>query len=1006
MTSNYLLVLLFIGSLCVSSNASPLEKTSINSASENASLYSAKPVSLHKIAEYPASHEGVAKEILVRDTHVILLSNQVITLLERTPSGLALRDTMRINAEGLGMGGGGIFPADMTGEYIASDSGKTLLVDSMIEKRTDKATKIIKVSPDWTLQQLSTVSYTTCGNYVTSENSSVYGCGGNNIIRIIKMTDNGTKILGTINESSKWLNHRLFINENKLTAIYRHYDSNKISLFKFENGTTMETDSLQLPDDSSILFYDTDTDKIYFTIGKYKQRADKILNIDSSNGKFTNIESISEPVFKFESDIYSVYPCTIQGDIVSLKVQISSSVTPLVFPRYFIRDGSNFKPISESPPFNSSIKENNYQHSGLFRIHQNSSSQIELWQNNYFQLKQYNLSENRFETIQERTIVERGLINFPGIQSSDHKYLAQETAGTNFVTISKFNNTTNQLELVLSIPRPTESYIQLRHFQAVGDNKYILTTNEFYLTIYQDNNDIFKSTPPQHLKEYSVNSLSTFIDGYLAYYTSQNGKNKLYAYKFIDNNLTAVDEKETSSLGLDSIYSLMILNNKHYTLLPQQGKAAIVKIVDGKISAEMFSMPVWKENYSPKYFQGKNRVFYSEGTLIADETNNLKIIPGNTPGIITLYKNRINFGAYGSSVFSSINNEWQKFLAQGELGGYYPSYGLIDDNMLVVASKLDLSYDNTEPLKRPVPNTINLYRINSAPYLEKTIAPLNLNQGVETDIPLTTYVSDDEQTDLKFTGLTNSDFSLTNNKVLKYKGLSKESGSLQVTVDDGELQAELSLAYLVNAAPIASQTNRPIEIYRDVALQQNVGIWFTDPEGDALSFHASPQAGLTLSSEGVLSGIPRHSGDLNFAFEVKDAKGALLKTSVTIRSIVNTAPALVAKTPLTAKVGVEFSVDLRTLITDEQQHTYSVTAQNLPAGLRLNDFILSGIPTQAGSTTIQLTATDQLTASSQLALVINIAAADQQPESKSGGAWALLTLSLLLLRVYRQGYRY
>jgi len=124
-----------------------------------------------------------------------------------------------------------------------------------------------------------------------------------------------------------------------------------------------------------------------------------------------------------------------------------------------------------------------------------------------------------------------------------------------------------------------------------------------------------------------------------------------------------------------------------------------------------------------------------------------------------------------------------------------------------------------------------------------------------------------------------------------------------------------------------------------------------------------------------------------------------------IRSIINTAPELLPKIPLTAKVGVEFSVDLRPLINDEQHHAYSVTVQNLPAGLTLNNFILIDILTPAGTTTIQLTATDQLASSNQLALVINIAASDQHKENKSIGAFVLLTLSRLLLRVYRQGYR-
>jgi hypothetical protein len=137
-------------------------------------------------------------------------------------------------------------------------------------------------------------------------------------------------------------------------------------------------------------------------------------------------------------------------------------------------------------------------------------------------------------------------------------------------------------------------------------------------------------------------------------------------------------------------------------------------------------------------------------------------------------------------------------------------------------------------------------------------------------------------------------------------------------------------------------------------------------------------AGLTLiAATGVISGQPSASGAASFTIQVIDSNQ--LTTSAPFALTINPALSITTNPPLpTGTVGVNYSQTV-TATGGSGQYTWSVTSGSLPAGLSLNAAtgVISGQPSASGaaSFTIQVTDSNQVTASKLFPLTINPALA-------------------------------
>ncbi|MGW9567894.1 putative Ig domain-containing protein [Prescottella equi] len=127
-------------------------------------------------------------------------------------------------------------------------------------------------------------------------------------------------------------------------------------------------------------------------------------------------------------------------------------------------------------------------------------------------------------------------------------------------------------------------------------------------------------------------------------------------------------------------------------------------------------------------------------------------------------------------------------------------------------------------------------------------------------------------------------------------------------------------------------------------------------------------AGLTLSTAGVLSGIPTVGGRFEFTVTATNGVGADAVLPVVLE--VNQAPA-VSGTPPGGAVGQRYRFDFG--LAGDPAPTVVVTAGTLPAGLTLSTAgVLSGIPTAGGRFEFTVTATNGVGADARLPVVLEI----------------------------------
>jgi uncharacterized protein YhjY with autotransporter beta-barrel domain len=134
------------------------------------------------------------------------------------------------------------------------------------------------------------------------------------------------------------------------------------------------------------------------------------------------------------------------------------------------------------------------------------------------------------------------------------------------------------------------------------------------------------------------------------------------------------------------------------------------------------------------------------------------------------------------------------------------------------------------------------------------------------------------------------------------------------------------------------------------------------PYSYALTAGALP-AGLTLASDGTLSGTPTAGGSFNFTVTATDsATGSGPYSASRAYSLTVGAPTISLSPTLPAATAAVAYSETITASGGVGGYTYALTAGALPAGLTLaSDGTLSGTPTAGGSFNFTVTATDQST---------------------------------------------
>lgn len=137
----------------------------------------------------------------------------------------------------------------------------------------------------------------------------------------------------------------------------------------------------------------------------------------------------------------------------------------------------------------------------------------------------------------------------------------------------------------------------------------------------------------------------------------------------------------------------------------------------------------------------------------------------------------------------------------------------------------------------------------------------------------------------------------------------------------------------------------------------------TAPYTYAVTGGALP-AGLTLSNDGVLSGVPTAGGEFSFTIQVTDSStglGPYTSTQTYLLTVHLPAVVLFPSVLPATMIGTAYSQNL-TSKGGMAPYTYAISSGALPAGLTLSDSgVLSGTPTKAGTFSFTVKATDSST---------------------------------------------
>ncbi len=280
---------------------------------------------------------------------------------------------------------------------------------------------------------------------------------------------------------------------------------------------------------------------------------------------------------------------------------------------------------------------------------------------------------------------------------------------------------------------------------------------------------------------------------------------------------------------------------------------------------------------------------------------------------------------------------------------------------------------------------------NRAPVTVGTIAPVTLTAGANpTDVDVSIYFSDLDGDRLSYTAVSADTRVATvsvSNTTVTIDSMAEGTTTVTVTVSDGSLTTTQTIAVLViqpNRAPVAVGTLAPITLTtRDSAQTVNLSTYFSDLDGDALSYTAvsADTAKATVSvSDAVITITPMAVGTTTIMVIAQDSEG--LTATQTIVILVTAAPnsaPMASRTipPITLTAGdrptnTDISIYFSDLDGDVLSYA-AVSADTSKATVSVSGALATITPVAEGTTTIMVMARDSegLTITQTVSVLVN-----------------------------------
>jgi len=295
----------------------------------------------------------------------------------------------------------------------------------------------------------------------------------------------------------------------------------------------------------------------------------------------------------------------------------------------------------------------------------------------------------------------------------------------------------------------------------------------------------------------------------------------------------------------------------------------------------------------------------------------------------------------------------------------------------------------TDPNGLAISTTFAL-SINGAPALLSGLAPQTVTIGFSFSytVPTEAFFDEDGRPTLVSIVATNLPPGLAANGAT-LSGTLSAPGPFTIGVQATDADGASTLTSLVLTG------NRPPQIISAVANQTAVvgklATWtlpantFTDPEGYPLTtwlLGSGLPAGLSAQPTGYI-GTPTTAGSYTLTARASDPLGAETDSRfvLTVSQAANIPPIATALATLTLTLGqpADYTLPVHTFFDEDGQIVRAAISGTPPPGLTVQSTHLTGIPTTAGTFTLTITGTDNLSATTSTSLVILIPAGPTPP---------------------------
>lgn len=953
-----------ISSAYASENIQPLFTTLQPTAQQQA--IASTPLALTSPNTQPINIETFASKMFVADDKVWLLSEQGVSVLERTSTGLVSRAKLSFQDINVNVNG--------NNRYVISPNGNKVLVLNVWQKKNSYTE--IELSTDFKLTtkqgliDSSVSDFDSIEFYADNSFKTRVWDNGNYASKYYSFTDNGISYAGTVQENY----YESTVYSAKSKTVFKKYTTSNYPYYsviltatKLKAGAPSVTTSVKI----------TGTDYSNFDYTFIFDELNNKLILGGYQGAYTfdyNPESV-----EFSNQLQTT-SAALFGRNISYTGVISNDYQ-------LTNNGNDYIKRTDSGFIYNTVTTNigDYRDRGL--TFNAKTQQLEFWilGTEGQGVTQYSVKDGQLLKEISENKTELG---FSNILQGGHQISAPESPL--LFVINNYNLEVYKTDGDNKLVR-LDSDILGKNYNSPSD-KVVHLGNGFYLLQgYNRNLSVLKESEGNTLSLVSTLNFGKYFQTYNARFITAgnniifNSEDEVALFNFDGQNLnylSKVNKQNNDLINENEQTQLVKLDNKMYLLQPDSKRYLEVNVTDRllelKVAGKMPGLSIDSvESGTDRLFARSN--YNGLVTLMKNAEGDL------IPAAIDNQNNDMKFFKKRFSVNNSFNPNARNFNINDSVTGIW-SEALVstccdDYSRIYVTNNTLLAYNATPPQK------LTSYKINSVPYLPKVQPTLKLNQGVKQTLELTSIVADDEKDNLTFSGSLPAGFSVENTGKVSFDGTTAGSGNYTVSVTDGGLTTDLRLPYSINTAPALEKALPTITVNEKQRLSLELSEFFSDIEGQAISFSAAPVNGFSLSKAGLLTGAPVDNNSNELTFTATDSGSAVSTHKLVIN--VNAAPVWTNLTGQSYTVGDTVKFELATAFSDREGNSLTLQASNLPAGLTLNGSTISGSPTTAGEFKVAIQATDAggAVGSGTLTITVN--------DKKSGGTTGPLSLVLL-----------